>query len=214
MSHFASVLHLDSRAIKALRITDPYSLHRVVYGLFADVRDTTQKQQGDSSGILYVDLGGDARGRKILMLSNRAPAPHAEGGHGQVLTKTINPPFWQHSEYAFAITINPVKRENASRKIIPIKGRKAIAEWFCERAADWGFTVDADSLQVLGTEVQQFTEKKQREVTLAQAQLKGRLRVINRERFLISACKGIGKGRTFGCGLLRLVPLPTPTTPE
>lgn len=214
MNHFASVLHLDRVATKALRITDPYSLHRVVYGLYPDVRDDAQKQQGDSSGILYVDLGGDARGRKILMLSNRPPAPHAEGGHGQVQTKPIDPTFWQHDEYAFAITINPVRRENASGKIIPVKGRDAIAQWFCERAAAWGFQVDANSLQVLGTEVQQFTDKSKRPVTLAQAQLKGRLRVINRERFLISACKGIGKGRTFGCGLLRLVPLSTPTTPE
>ena len=39
MSLVASVLHLDRRAVQALRITDPYSLHRVVYGLYPDVRD-------------------------------------------------------------------------------------------------------------------------------------------------------------------------------
>ena len=43
MSLVASVLHLDRRAVQALRITDPYSLHRVVYGLYPDVRDEASK---------------------------------------------------------------------------------------------------------------------------------------------------------------------------
>ena len=43
MSMIASVLHLDRRDIKALRITDPYSLHRVVYSLYDDVRSAEEK---------------------------------------------------------------------------------------------------------------------------------------------------------------------------
>lgn len=34
MTSYISVLRLDRAAIKALKITDLYSLHRVVYGLF------------------------------------------------------------------------------------------------------------------------------------------------------------------------------------
>ena len=52
MNLTASVLHLDRAAIHALRITDPYSLHRVVYGLYPDVRDTVAKATSQSSGIL------------------------------------------------------------------------------------------------------------------------------------------------------------------
>ena len=46
MSLIASVLKLDRAAVKALRITDPYSLHRVVYGLYPDVRDASGKAVG------------------------------------------------------------------------------------------------------------------------------------------------------------------------
>ena len=50
MSLIASVLHLDRRAVKALRITDPYSLHRVVYSLYPDVRSDTDKSRSRASG--------------------------------------------------------------------------------------------------------------------------------------------------------------------
>lgn len=46
MSLIASVLYLDREAIKALRVTDPYSLHRVVYSLYPDVRSETDKTDG------------------------------------------------------------------------------------------------------------------------------------------------------------------------
>ena len=36
---FASRYRLSPRDAKALRVTDTYSLHRVVYGLFDDVRE-------------------------------------------------------------------------------------------------------------------------------------------------------------------------------
>ena len=80
MNLTASVLHLDRAAIHALRITDPYSLHRVVYGLYPDVRDGAAKSASQSSRILWADQGGDIRGRKILLLADRAPAEQAEGG--------------------------------------------------------------------------------------------------------------------------------------
>lgn len=57
MTLYASVLRLDRAAVKALRVTDLYSLHRVVYGLFEDVRSEAQKQASEPSGIQWVDKG-------------------------------------------------------------------------------------------------------------------------------------------------------------
>lgn len=58
MNMIASVLHLDRKAVKVLRITDPYSLHRVVYSLYEDARDAGQKNISQTSGILFADQGG------------------------------------------------------------------------------------------------------------------------------------------------------------
>ncbi|NOU14960.1 MAG: hypothetical protein HOO92_13515, partial [Methylococcaceae bacterium] len=44
ISMHASVLRLSRSDVKALKITDAYSLHRVVYDLFDDVRSEQQKQ--------------------------------------------------------------------------------------------------------------------------------------------------------------------------
>jgi CRISPR system Cascade subunit CasE len=41
---FASVLHLSRADVKSLKITDAYSLHRVVYDLFDDICSESEKQ--------------------------------------------------------------------------------------------------------------------------------------------------------------------------
>src|SRR5690606_33136163 len=79
MRLFASALYLDPPALKALAVTDAYSLHRVVYSLYEDVRDEESKLASKPSGILYADHGGDARGRRILMLADRPPADAVNG---------------------------------------------------------------------------------------------------------------------------------------
>lgn len=208
MTMIASVLHLDRRAVKALRITDAYSLHRVVYSLYEDVRDTEQKQASTTSGILYADQGGDVRGRKILMLANRAPMAVVDGQHGEVLSKSIPDSFLEHNQYRFKVIVNPTRRESASGKLVAVRGREDIAQWFCERSTKrWGFSVSHQSLQVDKIEVLQFKDKQQRNITIGQAHVQGLLRMTDKEQFYNSFTKGIGRGRAFGCGLLQIVPI-------
>ena len=208
MSLIASMLQLDRTAIKALRITDPYSLHRVVYGLYPDVRTTVAKAGYEPSGILHADLGGDFHGRRILLLADRPPAEHAEGGFGEVRSKVIPIDFLNHARYRFKVIVNPTRRDSASRKLLPVKGRDAVAAWFAERGpASWGFRVAPEHLQVDRIDVLRFKDKAQRDVTLVQAHVQGTLEVTDRERFRHSFAAGIGRGRSFGCGLLQVVPL-------
>lgn len=208
MTMIASVLHLDRRSVKALRITDAYSLHRVVYSLYDDVRDVTQKQGSTASGILYADQGGDYRGRKILMLANREPMKAVEGEHGAVHSKYIQKDFLTHEHYRFKVIVNPTRRDSASRKLIPVRGREAVAQWFAERAtASWGFDVSLPNLQVDNIEVLQFNDKNQRQVTVAQAHVQGMLRVNDKASFVTSFTQGIGRARAYGCGLLQIVPI-------
>lgn len=208
MSIITSVLHLDRLAVKALRITDPYSLHRVVYSLYPDVRGDEEKKQSRSSGILYADQGGDHRGRKILMLASRQPASRVEAKYGEVLSKALPDGFLEYDCYRFKVIVNPTRRESASRKLIAVRGRDAIADWFAERAqSSWGFSIDRAHLQVDRTEVLQFKDKQMREVTIGQAHIQGLLRVVEPEQFKISCTQGIGRARAYGCGLMQIVPI-------
>jgi CRISPR system Cascade subunit CasE len=207
MSMIASVLHLDRKAVRALRITDVYSLHRVVYSLYEDVRSSSDKKAGQSSGILFADQGGDFSGRRILLLADRSPAGCIDGEYGQVESRPIQEGFLDHENYRFNVIVNPTRRHGASRKLIPVKGRDAIGEWFGERAEkSWGFEVSPQSLQVRRVDVLQFKDKQLNTVTLSQAHLQGQLSVSDRDQFRKSFSHGIGRARSFGCGLLQIVP--------
>jgi len=208
MSLFASVLQLDRHASKALRITDPYSLHRVVYSLYEDVRNAEEKSASQTSGILYADQGGEFQSRRILLLADRMPAECIDGQYGQVQSKAVAESFLDHDRYRFKVIVNPTRRDSASRKLLPVKGREAIADWFCERALQsWGFLASREHLQVERVDVLRFKDKQQHPVTLAQAHVQGLLEVTDRTQFRNSFARGIGRARTFGCGLLQIVPL-------
>lgn len=202
---YASVLRLSRADIKILNIKDAYALHKVVYGLFEDVRSDAEKQASVPSGIVYADKGGDFNSRQILMLSNRRP--HQTPQFGIVETKVIHSDFLLHERYAFEITLNPGKRDNQTGKLIPICGREAIEQWFKVRAPEsWGFGVNAENLHTGKISVQTF-EKAGKTITHGSAELKGELTVVDRNRFIQSFTQGIGRGRAFGFGLLQIVPV-------
>lgn len=199
----ASVLHLSRADVKALKITDAYSLHRVVYDLFDDIRSDEEKQKSVPSGILYADKGGDFHGRQILILSNRQPNVPK---YGELSIKTIADSFLDYPHYRFEVVVNPTKRDNATGKIIAIRKREEIANWFIEKAPQWGCEVSPAHLQVDNISVKNF-KKGEQAVTQGQAILSGRLKVTSRETFIKSFQQGIGRGRAFGCGLLQIVPI-------
>ena len=203
----ASVLNLDRKAVKELKITDPYSIHRVVYSLFEDVRTDKEKLSGKASGIVYADQGGTFHGRQILIVSNRIPSSCVEGKYGQVESKKIGPSFLNFDNYRFKVIVNPCTRNNKTRKLVPVKGRNAIARWFSRRSEkNWGFTTLNKHLQVDKIEVLQFKGKKQRQITIARASLTGVFHVTDQKKFAHSFLQGIGRGGAFGCGLLQIVP--------
>lgn len=200
----AGVLNLSRSDVIRAGCRDAYSLHRIIYSLFEDVRSETQKKSGVSSGILFADKGGTALSRQILFLSNRAPTNLQ---FGEVRIKEIPESFLCHDDYRFEVIVNPVRRDNKTGKLLPVKGREAIAAWFLSRAeTSWGFSVREDALDVERTRVMQF-EKKGCRVTIQQALLKGCLHVTDTEKFRKSFEHGLGKGRAFGCGLLQIVPI-------
>ncbi|NEX11770.1 MAG: type I-E CRISPR-associated protein Cas6/Cse3/CasE [Prosthecochloris sp.] len=200
----ASILRLGPKEIKALRITDDYSLHRVVYSLFEDRRSEAEKNASIPSGFLYADKGGDSNGRLILMLSDREPR---KPEHGTLESKQVDDTFLMFDRYRFDVVINPSKRESKSRKIVAIRERNEIAQWFSEKApASWGFKVNSATLEVKTLPVKQFVKKEHR-VTQGGAELTGELDVVDRTLFIKSFKQGIGRGRAFGFGLLQIAPL-------
>lgn len=202
----ASILKLSRSDIKALNITDDYSLHRVVYSLFEDKRSEHEKHTNVPSGFLFADKGGDAKGRKILILSDREPL---KPDYGFLESKPVPDAFLKFQTYRFEVTLNPTRKENKSKRRIPLRTREDITAWALAKAnKTWGFSIDPDSLNVRILPVKQFA-KKGHKVTHGAATLSGVLHVEDRERFIKSFRQGIGRGRAFGFGLLQLAPIQT-----
>ena len=189
---------LTLRDCRALRLTDGYSLHRAVYGLFPDVRAGAP----GPSGILFADKGGSAGLRRILILSDRqALAPE----HGRLESRELPAEFLNYPRYRFELVVNAVRKQNGRRE--PVRGREAVEAWFLEKAPSWGFDPHAPSVQVADIAVDVFSKADGKKVTLSRARVTGALTVADKERFTHSFTCGIGHGKAFGCGLLQLSPL-------
>ena len=198
----ASVLTLTHSDFKALKITDAYSIHRVIYSLFP--------KTDDGRDFLFVDKGGDFHERRILILSKRIPENPV---YGTIETKNIPESFLSLDNYGFEIRLNPVKREKQSSKLVPIgfdkKGsekKEALLDWVCNKSESWGFIIARESLLVKDADVQTF-EKGQHEVTQSAVCFVGKLHVSDRSLFKKSFEEGIGRGKSFGFGLLQIMPL-------
>lgn len=200
----ASKLSLSLSDLKALRVTDRYSIHRIVFDLFEDIRSEEEKKKSVSSGILFADKGGDRNERNILILSNRSPKTPERG---DIQSVEIAPEFLDFSQYRFDVELNPTTRDGKSRKLIPVRSRSGIENWFLSKSEEsWGFSVVSETLEV-GSLAVKNSETKNNKITHGSAKLSGVLNVKDKEIFKRSFCQGIGRGRAFGMGLLQIVPI-------
>lgn len=195
----ATELRLSPKDMMRLHVTDDYSIHRVAYGLFEDVRSKDQKESAPS-GFLYVDKGMVAGYRRILLLSDRSPQVPE---YGTLNVKKVPDAFLTHTVYRFELVVNAVTKQG--HKCLPVKGREEILRWFSGKSSEsWGFeTVQADVRKV---RVAQIRKSEQR-VTIQMAEIVGVLRVSDRQLFQKGFRLGIGRAKAFGCGLLQIVPI-------
>ena len=199
-----SILKLNRRDIQSLRVTDDYSLHRVVYSLFEDIRSDEEKHASVPSGFLFADKGGDINNRVILILSDREPRTPE---FGTLESKAVGDAFLEHDHYQFEVLVNPTRRDNASRKLVALRNRADIEPWFITKApSSWGFKIHPESLEVRVMQTKQFT-KKDNKVIQGRALITGVLSVQDRSLFRKSFQQGIGRGRAFGFGMLQIAPI-------
>jgi len=200
----ASVLTLTRRECLEAKITDAYSVHRVVYSLFPATEGTRD--------FLYVDLGEGPGGRQVLLLSARAPVDPA---WGRVETKALPPGFLDHSHYGFEVRVNPTKRHPKTGALEAVRGREALVAWFGQKALEHGFEVLSGPgglplVDVREVGVQRFP-KGVATVTHATATFVGKLRVVDPQLFRRTFESGFGRAKAFGFGLLKIIPLNPPT---
>ncbi len=200
----ASELILTQEDAIALRLTDAYSIHRIVYDLFEDIRTDEEKKNSIPSGILFADKGVRDGKHLISILSNRPPKNPILG---TLRSRPIPDSFLSHGQYIFEVTLNPTKREKNSGKLITIRGHETIRKWFTDKALEsWGFRPNEATLRVETNTVQRFRKNENQQVTHSSVTFLGDLQVIDQNKFANSFRQGIGRGRSFGFGLFQIIP--------
>lgn len=197
----ASVLHLSREDFQIIKdsnkgVFDTYTIHKLVYSLFPQENETTRT-------FLFLYKGGDFHEKKILLLSKKEPL---KPDIGFLESKELPAAFLEQDYYGFEVQMNPVRCDSKTRKLIPVKGKEEIAQWFSEKSGSFGFEILPASLSVSNTDVLQF-DKDGKRVVLGKAVCTGRLKVTDRSLFISSFENGLGKGKAFGFGLLQIVPL-------
>ena len=202
---FLSQLTLGYKDLQVLKISDEYSIHRVIYSLFEDYRSNAEKTSSVKSGFLYAEQKSSSIERRFLILSDRAP-DNRKVKNGVILTKEIPENFLKFSQYRFRLLVNPTIRDKTSGKLKPVIGETNISVWFAEKSvSSWGFATS--DLNVTSIEVLNFKGKNGNLLTISRAEIEGTLTVTNFELFASSFAHGIGRAHAFGCGLLQLVPI-------
>ena len=198
-SHYLTQIMLTPKVIKQQKITDTYSLHRLVYDQFE--RDLFKEGEDRSMPIWAISNASETQ--KVFILSKALPrVVHEVVGKNR---RTIMMPeeFLKQKEYSFKVTLNPVRRQKD--KVFPIKESEQIAIWFCELAKRNGFSVNKDKLCISNVYAD-ILKKSNMTVTLNKADISGVLVVENDKLFTDAVLNGIGRSKAFGCGLLQVIP--------
>jgi CRISPR system Cascade subunit CasE len=103
----------------------------------------------------------------------------------------------------FRLKANPSKRDKETRKTVGLYYQPDQEAWFSRQAAQHGFSVEGldiiPAANLWGTK-----EKGQPQIKIHTALFQGVLKVQDPALFVQAVRQGIGKGKSYGCGLLSL----------
>jgi len=188
-----------------LRLRDVYDWHQLVWRAFPGrdgaPRDfLTRLDRRERDGMF-----------RLLLLAPREPTrpPQWPEEPEAWQTRPVTSAFLGYRRYRFQLRANPTKRENATRKRLPLRTSQELRAWLERKAVQGGFTVDAEALRILpeGQEWFQIEGRDHRGIHTA-VEFEGLLAVTDQDRFKVAFTRGIGSAKAFGFGLLALVPIP------
>ena len=204
MKHYITQIDLTPNVVKEQKITDTYSLHRVVYDQF-DL--TGSCEEGQRQAPLWTVSNGDVV-KKLIILSSIEPRNvESEAVMQARSVKEMPEDLLEHNDYLLKITVNPVLvRRNEKLKVIPIKDVTEIKKWFVNKCLKNGMEVNCSSLDLISKKADIFKANNIKNV-INKCVVQGQLKVIDPEKFRYAIFNGIGRSKTFGCGLMQVLPI-------
>lgn len=204
-------LDTDKRSTRRL-LSSRSKIHGMVESAFAGSRERRLWRLDSLGGRLY-----------ILVLSEEKPnleAAVCEYGNPKegFLTREYEPllaRITEQSQWRFRLVANPtqsISRASTGKRGV-IKACEGVEEqgnWLRKRAERNGFMLEEGNFRVVGNDWRIFHKQEGRDkpVSLREVSYEGVLTVTDVEKFKELLCRGMGRGRAYGMGLLTIMRLP------
>lgn len=199
---------------------DPYEQHQALWNLF----NVAREERTDRAEFLFRTEQKDGL-PVFYVLSKRQPQDRA--GLWRVEAKIYKPDIQTGDRLSFKLRVNPTvarpnaKGENSKRhdvvmdakkrmgwKELPEESRPPLAHvayeagncWLRDREERLGCSIDSNSLHVDG--YQTWRQCGRKGIELSMLDFEGSLVVQDQGRFLEALMLGVGRAKSFGCGLL------------
>lgn len=213
---YLSRILLDQKRRETLQaLSSPHILHGAVEQSFAS---------RDKRKLWRIDWLNDAC--YLLVLSQDKPDfTHIAKQFGNPSSE----PLWETKDYDFLLSrlqagqdwhfrlcANPTRSSFKEKETATGRGKvfahvtqEQQRQWLLLKAGTCGFKLKEDEFDVVHTQWLKFSKGKgsQREITLRTATFEGKLTITNIESFMQTLLSGIGRAKSYGCGLLTIVRL-------
>jgi len=169
---------------------NPYEMHRTLERAFAGTLGRMLWRL-DNSILTLRGVGTD-------LTAEAFPADYIEDGPIQRtvdLFDTID-----HSVHGFRLLANATKQESASRRIYNVVGSRNLTAWLVRQGEKHGFQL----LDCVVMRSRNHMPKNPKGISIIATEFRGVLKVTDEERFRQCLTNGIGRGKAFGLGLLKL----------
>ena len=208
-------LNLDHAAVARRHLRDNYDWHQAAWECFpgrpTDARDFLTR------------LDESPEGFRLLIVSPQPPIRPEWCPAPAWQSREIPPDYFERSRYAFQLRANPTKKvvnpakpkaigpdgrinRNKNARRVPLRQPADLEAWLQRKADAGGFTVEADSLQIVPEGQDHFNRERQHGVH-ASVEFRGTLTVTDPAKFHDAFTRGLGSAKAFGFGLLVIAPL-------
>jgi CRISPR system Cascade subunit CasE len=201
---FLTQAFLDYETAARLRLRDAYAWHQLVWRAFPG------RDGGARDFLTRLERRERERRFRLLIVSLTRPVRPEMWPEGTEAwqTREIKHAFLSRRRYRFQLRANPTKRDNSTRKRLPLRLPEEQQAWLMRKGVRAGFTVDPEELRIIPEGRERFRIEKQGCSGIHHAvEFEGVLSVTNPAAFQAAFARGIGSAKAFGFGLLALVPL-------
>lgn len=208
--NYLSKLKFDLKEMYDLGLTDNYKWHKKLWDCFK----FNAQQKRDF--LTRIDISNNTV--QALVLSHREPLCPSWCPESSFQYKKITQSFLQHKHYFFDLKVNPIKTitqiesdeqggQKKYSKRIPLVKKEDLQSWLERKALLGGFIIDNRKSLDIGPVIKNYFQKENNFVCHGSVIFKGLLTVNDNDLFAKTYSQGIGSAKSFGFGLMLLVPL-------